>query len=83
MGTGTVVAICAVIIALASLSVSVIEARAVRDHRRRSVRPLLQLGFRTHRGETAGLVPVNSGIGPRCGDPGRLHLQRPADGPVQ
>lgn len=46
MDAETVVAVCAVVIAVASLAVSFYEARAARQHNRHSVRPLLQL----HRG---------------------------------
>lgn len=64
MGASTVVAICATDIAVASLAVSVIEARATRVHNRQSVRPILALrtGFRV--GGLAGLRLTNLGLGP-------------------
>ncbi|MBO3744820.1 hypothetical protein J5X84_01980 [Streptosporangiaceae bacterium NEAU-GS5] len=64
MSADTVVAICATAIAVASLTVSVIEGRASRRHNRLSVRPLLQLTTRFHPGDSAGLLLTNSGLGP-------------------
>jgi hypothetical protein len=43
MDASTVVAICATVIAVASLAVSVYQARATRRHNQLSVRPLLEL----------------------------------------
>jgi hypothetical protein len=60
----TIVAICATAIAVASLAVSVYEARASRRHNRLSVRPLLELRASFRRGQTAGLQLVNAGLGP-------------------
>jgi hypothetical protein len=60
----TVVAICATVIAVASLGVSVYEARAARRHNGISVRPLLELHSSFHPGRTAGLQLVNAGLGP-------------------
>ena len=64
MNANTVIAACAVVIAVASLVVSVYEARATRAHNRHSVRPLLvfRTGFPV--GGTAGLLLANSGLGP-------------------
>lgn len=64
MGSDTVVAACAVVIALASLAVSVYEARATRQHNRHSVRPMLELGRRTSKGRKTGIRLVNTGLGP-------------------
>jgi hypothetical protein len=64
MDAGTVVAICATIIAVVSLAVSVYEGRATRRHYRLSVRPLLQLAVSFHTSRTAGLRLVNVGLGP-------------------
>jgi len=60
----TVIAICATVIAVASLVVSVYEARATRAHNRHSVQPLLVLTTRFPIGGTAGLRLANSGLGP-------------------
>jgi hypothetical protein len=59
-----VIASCATVIAVASLAVSVYEARATRNHNRHSVRPILELRHGFPRGRTAGLQLTNSGIGP-------------------
>jgi hypothetical protein len=58
---GIVVAICATVIAVASLMVSVYEARATRTHNRHSVRPILGLRHNLPVGGTAGLRLTNSG----------------------
>jgi hypothetical protein len=60
----TVIAVCATVIAVASLAVSVYEARAARTHSRRSVQPLLGLTATFPVGGTAGLRLTNSGLGP-------------------
>jgi hypothetical protein len=59
-----VVAICATVIAVLSLAVSIYEARAARRHNRISVRPFLALGVSLPVGGTAGLRLSNSGLGP-------------------
>lgn len=64
MNANTVIAICASVIAVASLVVSVSEARAARKHNRLSVQPLLGLTTRFPAGSTAGLRLSNSGLGP-------------------
>lgn len=64
MDANTVIAICATFIAVASLVVSVYEARATRAHNRHSVQPLLVLTTRFPVGGTAGLRLANSGLGP-------------------
>ncbi|MFI0906070.1 hypothetical protein ACH4TE_21435 [Streptomyces sioyaensis] len=65
MDAETVVAVCAVVIAVASLAVSVYEARAARQHNRHSVRPLLQLHRgRDPRGAKRGIRLTNTGLGP-------------------
>jgi hypothetical protein len=60
----TVIAICSVVIAVASLAVSAYVAWATRRHNRLSVQPLL--GFRTTYSAkgTSGLLLINSGLGP-------------------
>jgi hypothetical protein len=60
----TVIAGCATVIAVASLSVTVYEARAMRRHNRYSVRPILELDTSFRVGDTAGLRLSNSGLGP-------------------
>jgi hypothetical protein len=64
VNASTVIAVCAIVIAGASLGVSVYEARATRTHNRRSVQPLLVLWGKFGPGATSGLGLTNSGLGP-------------------
>jgi hypothetical protein len=64
MNASIVVAICATVIAVLSLAVSVSEARAARQHDRISVRPFLELRVGLRQGRTAGLQLINAGLGP-------------------
>src|SRR5690242_12746123 len=64
MDASIVVAICATVIAVLSLAVSVYEARATRRHNRISVRPFLELRYDLPQGGMAGLRLVNAGLGP-------------------
>ncbi|MFE5046776.1 hypothetical protein ACFRAI_10525 [Streptomyces sp. NPDC056637] len=64
MNTETVVAVCAIVIALASLGVSVWQAHVTRQHNRHSVRPVLQLHRGIHDGARSGIKLVNVGLGP-------------------
>ena len=64
MNASIVVAICATVIAVLSLAVSVYEARATRRHDRISVRPFLELRVGLRQGSTAGLQLINAGLGP-------------------
>jgi hypothetical protein len=64
MNPNTVIAVCATAIAVASLVVSVIEARAARQHNRQSVRPILEFSQTWREGATAGLLLLNVGHGP-------------------
>jgi hypothetical protein len=64
VNASTVIAVCATVIAGASLGVSVYEARASRAHNRRSVQPLLVLWGKFSPGATSGLGLRNSGLGP-------------------
>ncbi|MFB4313108.1 hypothetical protein [Actinomadura sp. 21ATH] len=64
MDANTVTAICATFIAVISLAVSIQQARAVREHNRQSVRPLLQLLHSRQRGGITGIRLVNCGLGP-------------------
>jgi len=60
----TVIAVCSVVVAGASLAVSAYVARATRKHNRLSVQPVL--GFRTaySADDLSGLLLINSGLGP-------------------
>jgi hypothetical protein len=60
----TVIAACATVTAVVALAVSIIEARAARDHNRRSVRPILQVRTGLRAGQVAGLQVTNVGLGP-------------------
>jgi hypothetical protein len=64
MNAGTITAICAVVIAVASLVVSVYQTYAMRQHDRHSVRPVLQLHKGWPLGGKAGIRLINSGLGP-------------------
>lgn len=64
MNADTITAMCAVVIAVASLVVSVYQAHATRQHNRHSVRPILQLHRSWHAGGRAGIRLINSGLGP-------------------
>ncbi|SEG23984.1 hypothetical protein SAMN04489712_10438 [Thermomonospora echinospora] len=65
MDANTVTAVCAVVIALGSLAVSVTETRMTRQHNRHSVRPILQLRRTKLLNDVpAGLRVVNCGLGP-------------------
>jgi hypothetical protein len=64
MNASIVVAICATVIAVLSLAVSVYEAGAARRHDRISVRPFLELRVGLSEGRTAGLQLINAGLGP-------------------
>lgn len=64
MSAETVVAICAVVIAVASLVVSVWQAFVTRQHNRHSVRPVLQLHRGIHEGARSGIRLINAGLGP-------------------
>ena len=64
MDASVVVAICATVIAVVSLAVSVYEARATRRHNRISVRPFLELRVGLSQGRRAGLQLINAGLGP-------------------
>jgi hypothetical protein len=65
MDVDSITAVCAVIIALASLVVTIMEARASRDYNRRSVRPVLQLvRVKLHGDTRTGLKIRNVGLGP-------------------
>lgn len=64
MDASVIVAICATVIAVVSLAVSVYEARATRRHNRISVRPFLELRVNLSQGRKAGLQLINAGLGP-------------------
>jgi hypothetical protein len=64
MNASVVVAVCATVIAVLSLAVSVSEARAARRHNRISVRPYLELRVGLPQGRRAGLQLISAGLGP-------------------
>lgn len=64
MNASIVVAICATVIAVLSLAVSVYEARATRRHDRICVRPHLALQATLRQGSQASLQLINAGLGP-------------------
>jgi hypothetical protein len=64
VNANTVIAVCATVIAVASLGVSVYGAWATRKHNRLSVQPLLGLATSFRVGATAGLRLSNFGLGP-------------------
>ena len=64
MDASVVVATGAAVIAVASLAVSVYQARTSRTHNRQSLRPHLEFRDSFPRGGTAGLRLSNSGLGP-------------------
>lgn len=64
MDADTVTAVCATVIAVLSLAVSIQQARAARLHNRQSVRPLLQLSHLRRDGGPTGIRLVNCGLGP-------------------
>jgi hypothetical protein len=64
VNANTVIAVCGVVIAVASLGVSAYVARATRKHNRLMVRPVLGLTTTFRVGATAGLLLSNSGLGP-------------------
>lgn len=64
MNASIVVAICATVIAVLSLAVSVGEARATCRHNRITVRPFLALRVGLPQNGKAGLQLINAGLGP-------------------
>jgi hypothetical protein len=65
MNVGSITAVCAIVIATASLAISVLEARAAREHDRKSVMPVLRVTRVATHGDTwAGLTLKNAGLGP-------------------
>jgi hypothetical protein len=64
MNASVVVAICATIVAVLSLAISVYEARANRRHNRISVRPFLEFRIGLPQGRIGGLQLINVGLGP-------------------
>ncbi|MFZ3566838.1 hypothetical protein ACOKM5_07705 [Streptomyces sp. BH097] len=64
MRADTVTAICAVVIAFATLIVATWQGYLDRDHYRRSLRPALELRYYTDTKEPSGILFVNSGLGP-------------------
>ncbi|MGY1498759.1 hypothetical protein ACW4TU_19545 [Streptomyces sp. QTS52] len=63
--TDTGIAVCATVIALGSLWVSLVQTKAAREHNRQSVRPLLQIRrVKGLKDEIARLEVINAGLGP-------------------
>jgi hypothetical protein len=64
MNVDTITAICAIVIALASLSVSLMEARTARQYNRYSVKPVLQIiRIKAYGDLRVGLKLRNVGLG--------------------
>ncbi|WP_234336831.1 hypothetical protein [Streptomyces xylophagus] len=81
MKSENVIALCAVLIALCSLTVSIYEARASRRHNRNSVRPILQLHRIWHHGSRTGIRLSNCGLGPAIVTSSRVWVDGEAIGP--
>ncbi|MGW4681545.1 hypothetical protein ACWEOS_24055 [Micromonospora taraxaci] len=81
MDANSVTAICATVIAVASLVVSIAEARASRRHNYQSVRPLLSLDCLRSNGGLAGIRLRNAGLGPAIIRATALHLDGEEVGP--
>jgi hypothetical protein len=65
MNVGAITAVCAILIALASLAVAIMEARATREHNRQSVKPVLRtIRVKAHDDQRTGLKLRNVGLGP-------------------
>lgn len=64
MSPDVLIAVCATVVAVASLVVSITEARATRRHHRQSVRPILQLDASWRPGRASGIRLSNVGLGP-------------------
>ena len=65
MDVGTITAVSAIVIAVASLSVSIVEARTARRHNHQSVKPILQINrVNQHDDAKVGLRLRNVGLGP-------------------
>ncbi|MEO3788052.1 hypothetical protein ABGB12_32400 [Actinocorallia sp. B10E7] len=64
MSAESITAVCATVIAVLSLMISLQESHAVRQHNRQSIRPALQLSHIRRRGGITGIGLTNCGIGP-------------------
>lgn len=64
MDANTAIAVCATVIAVASLAVTIYQARATMLHNRHMLRPLLQLQIVLKPGERSGFRLTNKGLGP-------------------
>src|SRR5260370_4655131 len=65
MNVSSITAVCVILIALASLAVTIMEARMAREHNRQSVRPVLRIiRVKTHDDLRTGLKLRNVGLGP-------------------
>ncbi|WP_124772060.1 hypothetical protein [Micromonospora inaquosa] len=81
MDANSVTAICATVIAVASLVVSITEARASRRHNFQSVRPLLSLDCLRLNSGLAGIRIRNAGLGPAIIRVATLYLDGEEVGP--
>ncbi|GLZ59494.1 MULTISPECIES: hypothetical protein [Micromonospora] len=81
MDANSVTAICATVIAIASLVVSISEARASRRHNFQSVRPMLSLDCLRFDGGLAGIRIQNAGLGPAIIRVATLYLDSEEVGP--
>ena len=81
MNSETVIALCALVIAVCSLSVSILEARMARRHNRNSVRPILQLHRIWHHGGRTGIRLSNCGLGPAIVTSSRVWVDGEEIGP--
>ncbi|MFI6645973.1 hypothetical protein [Streptomyces sp. NPDC050504] len=66
MNADTITAICAVVVAVASLAAAVWQGYVTRDHNRRSVRPLVRVGrwISKDKDLVSGIRMANGGLGP-------------------
>ncbi|MEU4475428.1 hypothetical protein [Micromonospora sp. NPDC023888] len=81
MDANSVTAICATVVAVASLVVSITEARASRRHNFQSVRPLLSLDCLRLNSGLAGIRIRNAGLGPAIISLTTLYLDGDEVGP--
>ncbi|MEU7981578.1 hypothetical protein AB0B63_24000 [Micromonospora sp. NPDC049081] len=81
MDANSITAISATVIAIASLAVSITEARASRRHNFQSVRPLLSLDCLRTDGGLTGIRIQNAGLGPAIIRKATLYLDSEEVGP--
>ncbi|MEU9287936.1 hypothetical protein AB0D57_25345 [Streptomyces sp. NPDC048275] len=65
MDANTGIAVCATVIAVGSLWISLVQTKSAREHNRQSVRPLLQIRMvKGYNDDIARLEVINAGLGP-------------------